>query len=370
MYSVTIVGVCTVLFLIYFLIKWRFAYWRRKGMPYIEPSIPYGNFGEMGIKYHSSEMYQHFYNQMKGKTKIFGLYLLHHPVAVITDSELINRVLIKDFNNFVNRGIFYNERDDPLSAHLVAIEDDKWRTLRSKFTPTFTSGKMKYMYSTFIQVADQLKSKMDSILKDEPGKICDVEIKDLMARFTTDIIGVCAFGIECNSLKNPDAEFRNMGREIFTSSRKKFLKMLFINNLPELSNFLRLRRNPIHIASFFMETIRETVEFRQKTNTKRNDFMDLLINLLNTNTNDGITLEELSAEAYAFFLGGFETSSTALAFAIYELAKNPHIQQRAREEINTVLEKHNDDFNYEAMLEMTYLKQIINGKYFYMRLYN
>ena len=41
-----------------------------------------------------------------------------------------------------------------------------------------------------------------------------VEIKELLARNTTDVIGGFAFGIECNSLKYPQHEFRVMGQNL------------------------------------------------------------------------------------------------------------------------------------------------------------
>lgn len=62
-----------------------------------------------------------------------------------------------------------------------------------------------------------------------------------------------------------------------------------------------------------------------------------------------------------FFLAGFETSATSMTFVLYELAKNMDIQRRARNEINTVLEKYGV-LSYESMMEMSYIEQIINGK--------
>ena len=44
---------------------------------------------------------------------------------------MIKNVTIKDFNHFVDRGMYVNEEDDPLSGHLFSIAGDKWRILRS-----------------------------------------------------------------------------------------------------------------------------------------------------------------------------------------------------------------------------------------------
>ena len=47
--------------------------------------------------------------------------------------------------------------------------------------------------------------------------------------------------------------------------------------------------------------------------------------------------------------------------ALYELGYRPQIQIKLREEIMRISAKHNDMITYEALAEMTYLEQVVNG---------
>lgn len=46
---------------------------------------------------------------------------------------------------------------------------------------------------------------------------------------------------------------------------------------------------------------------------------------------------------------------------LYELGYRPQIQTKLRDEIGRVLAKHNGAITYEALAEMTYLEQVVNG---------
>lgn len=71
---------------------------------------------------------------------------------------------------------------------------------------------------------------------------------------------------------------------------------------------------------------------------------------------------ELAGHALNLFVDGFETSSQVMAFVLYELAKNPHIQEHLHREIVEVLTKHDNKLTYESLQDMAYLDNVVYGR--------
>lgn len=75
-----------------------------------------------------------------------------------------------------------------------------------------------------------------------------------------------------------------------------------------------------------------------------------------------ITEEDIAAQAMIFFLGGFETVSTALCFTIYELALNLEIQKRLQKEIDDVWEEEGGAISFELITKLKYLDMVVSGR--------
>lgn len=140
--SFSICLVIVLLLAIYCFLKRSYTYWKRRGVPYVEPEFLWGNAKTFLKKEISiGDMLTEFYNEFKLRGVIGGgMYLSVHPIFIPVDLELIKNIVQKDFDHFVNHGFYVNEEDDPLSGHLFSLEDERWKYLRAKLTPTFTSG--------------------------------------------------------------------------------------------------------------------------------------------------------------------------------------------------------------------------------------
>uniref|UniRef100_A0A6P7F516 Probable cytochrome P450 6a17 n=1 Tax=Diabrotica virgifera virgifera TaxID=50390 RepID=A0A6P7F516_DIAVI len=121
--------------------KWHYSYWKRRGVYQVEPNFLYGNLKEFanGNLCISDEL-KNLYDEFKSKGLLYGgYYAFTKPTFMPIDVNIVKHILQKDFGHFVNRGIYFNKERCPLSAHLFTLEGEKWKTLRAKLTPTFTT---------------------------------------------------------------------------------------------------------------------------------------------------------------------------------------------------------------------------------------
>lgn len=351
---------------VYTYFKWSLKYWEKRNVIVpVEPTFPLGNLRNpiLHKKWVGQIMADIYYELKNRKLRFGGMYSFSAPSLVVADPEIVRCVLAKDFQDFTDRGLYYNEKANPLSAHMFLVGGAKWRNLRTKLSPTFTSGKMKMMFSTLVECSDPLIKGMEQqVLSGKP-----IDIKEMLGCYTTDVIGSCAFGLECKSFEQEDAEFRKQGRRLFEMDFLKVITNLIFISVPKFAKFLNLAGMPRDQIDFFLDVVRKNMDFREKNNLKRNDFFQLLMDIKKQSEEKGeipFTFEELAAQVFLFFVAGFETSSTTMTFAFYELARHTEIQQKVREEVNDVLRQHGGKFTYEAIQDMKFLRCVIDGNQF------
>lgn len=350
---------------IYYYLTSTADFWAKRGIPFIAPSPFFGSSKDFFFnKVFRGEIGRSFYNYAKeGGHKYVGVFLGRRPVLIPCDVDVVKTMLVKDFHYVTDRGMFYDRKREPLSANLFNLGGSEWKTLRAKLSPTFTTGKMKNMFYLVSECARGLEHFLEEEASKQRGS---VEMNEALARYSTDVIGSCAFGIEANSLKDPDAEFRTMGREVFTISRGRAFLQVIAESLPMLRRVLPLPLIKRNVSSFFTRTFNENVQYREQQKVVRHDFLDLLLQLKHSGADGsagadstGIDVDILPAQAFIFFLAGFETSSGATSACLMNLAQHQDVQDRLREEVDRVLAKHGGVMSYEALQEMKYMEQCL-----------
>ncbi|KAF5300818.1 hypothetical protein FQA39_LY19118 [Lamprigera yunnana] len=356
--------VLVILFISYFKKKNRYWYYKKVHAP--QPTIFLGNIQDIikkkkpGFGY-INELYTKYKSQ---GIKYFGVYVFTIPVFIVIDPDIIKRLLQTDFQYFTDRPTYLNEENEPLAGHLSRLKGSKWKTMRTKLTPTFTAGKMKMMFHTMLECSYSLENVVDGLAKTN----APIDIRGVLNRFGTDVIVSCGLGLECNTLEDKNSQFRYISDLIIDRSRLQLFKEIFFYNFPWIADFLKVRTFDDKFTNFFVKLITETIDYRETNNVVRKDFMHLLIQMkenyqlgkeTSTDPSFTLTINEIIAQVIQFLFAGLETSSSALTFCFYELGLNQDIQSKLRNEIITVLAKHDGEITYEALMEMSYMDMCI-----------
>jgi len=199
------------------------------------------------------------------------------PALLLRDPDLIKTILVKDFNTFYERNVRSNHKTDPLSQNLFLLKGPAWRLLRVKLSPIFTSFRLKQMFPLITACAENLTKYID--VYSTKGK--PLEMKEVAAKFSTDVISTCAFGIQSNCLMDPNAEFRKFGRTIFAFSVYRSFEFMAIFMLPFVVKVMNLKFFSSETTKFLKRVFWDTIREREEKNIQREDILQLLIQLKN-----------------------------------------------------------------------------------------
>ncbi|CAG9859947.1 unnamed protein product [Phyllotreta striolata] len=355
------------------------AYWNERRVFHVTPGRKFLKefFSRKSIFELSLDAYRNFPSR-----RFYGSYQIFKPCLVVTDLDLIKQITVKDFDHFTDHFTFFDQKTDPiLGQNLFELKGERWKDMRSTLSPAFTSSKMKGMYP-FIQ---ETARKFTDHFYQLPEDIIEMDMKTAFSKFTNDIIATCAFGIECDTLKNESNDFFALGSQIANPASGTRLKLLLKLMFPRFYEVFNMSLFPLNITNFFQNLVKTNIEYREKNNVIRPDMIQLLMEAKrgrlkhsdeNTDQDTGFaTVEEssvgkslrqieltdelMTAQALVFFIAGFDTSSTVLSFLAHQLAIDQDVQKKLQTEIDDVI-KSQESVSYEDLLKMKYLDQVIS----------
>ncbi|KAK0405382.1 hypothetical protein QR680_017958 [Steinernema hermaphroditum] len=363
---------------VYYL-RYEKRHWKRLGVPGPEPNFLFGNSLEWrkGVAVMDTEWCQKY-------GRVVGNHLLGYPDLLISDLDLVREVMVKEFPHFMDRmDPAFAEKDNDFSlfenALTVKMGED-WKLIRNHITPAFTTGKIKNMVPIF----NNCSKTLCDVLREYADRKEELPVKEKMSRFTLDVISRAAFGFDGDMQRNEDDRLLKNAQSMVELKRFEpaFLSYFLFPNLSkkyEKWTKSHLFRNSSHI--FFKDLLRDLLEKRQSNeeSQKTVDFFQLLLNSMDEEdrmqededhdivheavkkvTNKrGLKQIEVLAQSFVFLIAGYETTASTIQFALYMLACFPEIQEKVRDEVNSIVDPESEDITYEDISRMHYIEQVI-----------
>jgi len=238
------------------------------------------------------------------------------PTLVVRDLELIKSILVKDFDNFVDRRSFGGS--DPLfGKSLFSLEGHNWKNMRSALSPTFSSGKLRRMFEQFDISGQKLFDYVEGNFPKASSNRYDVNLDEILRRYSVDVIGSVAYGMETNALKEKDSDFLKYAVKSAKSDFPRVLRQTILQSLPKLAEILNLQILDAESSNFFRSLLLSVIRMRESTGEKRNDFLQLLLEARNAYRNQKSASEmtgdvlpydfcddTINSQAFTFFFAG------------------------------------------------------------------
>ncbi|XP_022059754.1 cytochrome P450 3A27-like [Acanthochromis polyacanthus] len=302
--------------------------------------------------------------------KMWGLYDGRQPLLAIMDTAMIKTILVKEcYSVFTNRRDF--GLNGPLRDAVSIVEDEEWKRIRSVLSPSFTSGRLKEMYTIMLKHSSNLIKNLQK--KAEADAV--IEVKEVFGPYSMDVVTSTAFSVDIDSINHPTDPFvANIKRMVkFNLLNPLLVLVVLFPFLMPLLEKMDVTFFPSEVLKFFYSFLKTIKSDRNKNEHKnRVDFMQLMVDSQvaeikreDESSVKGLTDQEILAQAMIFIFAGYETSSSTLSFTAYNLATNPRVQKTLQKEIDeTFPEKVRP--TYDALMQMEYLDMVVNES---MRLY-
>lgn len=374
--------VATALVLLYMYITRNSNYWKKQNVVHMTFFETFGMLPKiLRMPIHELDLG----NQRK-YGKLYGAFEGSSPTLIVSDPEIVKQVLVKDFSQLANRRLL-TFNDDILNNMMSVATVERWRRIRPAVSPAFSTGKLRKMNGL---IQDCAKLTCEHLHKAAENKE-ELDIKQFFGHYTLDVIGRCAFGTKVDSHTNQTNEFVTKARKAFTTTINPLLLVIIVlaNLFPSLFKVLSPKFFPTEIFLYFKDICVSIIKKRKEANIRPQDFLQLMVDAQESGIaeigSDGVqdmenslynlgseqksetsfitkslTQDEALSQCVLFFTAGFETTSTTIAFAVYQLALCPDIQDRLRQEVDDCFAKHGPEPSLDAVSKLEYLHCVVS----------
>ena len=159
----------------------------------------------------------------------------------------------------------------------------EWRDLRTTFRPVFSPVRLK---TTCPLLGDIVVNQLCGAFEDAATANKEIELTDVGSKFSLETIASSAFGIDAQAFEKGDGSAFAKYTEGGGLRKTNLDSLRFANKVGPglfrvLSTLTGMSIYKRDMTMFFYNTVSKTVEHRLETGQRRNDLIDIMIDVLN-----------------------------------------------------------------------------------------
>ncbi|KAF2210353.1 hypothetical protein CERZMDRAFT_99417 [Cercospora zeae-maydis SCOH1-5] len=262
-------------------------------------------------------------------------------VLILSPSALREVLIDKAYNDF-QKPPLNRQRLAMFGNGLLVSDGEEHRAQKKKMLPAFAPRNIRALVPTMWAKACTLAD----LLRQEV--LCsgdDLELTPWTSRAALDIIGVAAWGKDFHALENPRTETVMKYHRMFRGSPKANHSSLakFFDNIARGSRAIN-------------EACRTAIAERRASTAESTDILKYAM------STGAFNDTELAGQMLNILAAGHETSSLAVTWACYTLAKHSVVQERLRDELHSSLPSIDGaeaEVTAELLESLTYLRAVV-----------
>lgn len=276
-------------------------------------------------------------HDLRGQGDIVALHLGMLPIYVVNSPKLLHEVLVTDAGSYT-KGRMYDKTRPVVGNGIATSEGAFHHRQRRLIMPAFHRSSL-HSYS------EAMREQAESVIASwEPGQ--RIAVDRVMHELSVGTTVRTLFGTDIDNSTIAEID----------SCVGVFLRQVIMRTLtPNFVERLRLTgTRKFEAARERLKNIVDTIiDERLRADGERDDLLSLLIAARDEETGEPMSRQQIHDEVITIMVAGADSTAYTLSWLLYELGRNPAVEARLHDEIDTVLDSRTVTFDDLPQLHYT-----------------
>jgi cytochrome P450 len=275
---------------------------------------------------------------------IFSFRPLGLPFVLINHPDYVRHVLVDSADLYDKNATIYKVVRPVLRNGLIANADmELWRRQRRMMAPHFTPHAVTAFARNMTGETERMLERWQE--RTAGGAVYEFDVTDEIGQLALRIVNRSLFSADVSE----DAQSFANAFAVANNILGAFFRFPFPPLTVPTPSHRRLRRAIDEMDEFVAGFIQE----RLHDGTPRADLLTLFLNTVDEEDGKGMDLDQLRHEVLNICIGAYETTTNALSWTFYLLARHPEAEAKLHAEVDKVLAGRVPDFDDLANLAYT-----------------